>query len=219
MHNGSTKYGSDTWTYRTDAGTAEGFLEGDSKSALRMSARARLKTLSTPLKAELSRQTACRLSVWELFQKARYIAGFAADANEPDLSSIFDKRFVFPRWNGTTYEMAHPAWDTSAPWSKGRFGISEPTGSVCNSIDAEDVLWLVPGVVFAPVGSRAGRGAGFYDRLLARARGVFCGVFFDCQMAEAVPVEPHDCPLHFLASESSIRLTAAGDQFFNGRIR
>lgn len=203
----------------TDGNAAETFPEVNSKSSLRTLARTRLKALTPARKAEYSGRITCRLSQWELFRKARYIAGFAADSNEPDLSSIFDRRFVFPRWNGHAYEMAHPGWDTPAPWQTGRFGLSEPTGSVCEHIDAEDILWLVPGIAFSPDGGRIGRGAGFYDRLLARARGVFCGVLFECQTMEAVPVEPHDCLLHFLASEYSIRSTAAGDKFFNGRIR
>ena len=191
----------------------------EAKKLLRARSRTGLMALSPSMKQEFSRQTARNISGWEIFRRARYIAGFAADPNEPDLRDIFDRRFIFPRWNGNSYEMAHPDWDAPEPWSKGRFGLAEPTGSICSASDSPDVLWLVPGVVFSSDGGRIGRGGGFYDRLLARARGVFCGVFFDCQLTEAVPVEPHDCILHFLASESSIRPTAAGDQFFNGRIR
>ena len=115
--------------------------------------------------------------------------------------------------------MAAPDWEGETPWRKGRFGLLEPTGPVYADSCAEEVLWLVPGVVFAPDGGRIGRGGGFYDRLLARARGIFCGVFFDCQLEEAVPVESHDRLLHFLASESSVRPAAAGCQSLTGRTR
>ena len=189
------------------------------KSDARRRVRSLLKSLSPSRKAELSLAVAAGISAWDKFKSARCIAAFAACGCEPDLRSIFDRRFVFPRWNGSTYEMAAPDWDGETPWRRGRFDLLEPTGPVCADSCAEDVLWLVPGVVFAPDGGRIGRGGGFYDRLLARARGIFCGVFFDCQLAEAVPVESHDRFLHFLASESSVRPAAAGSQSLTGRTR
>ncbi len=189
------------------------------KSDARRRMRSLLKAMPSSLKAELSAAVAAVLSAWDTFQSARCVAAFAADDCEPDLRSIFDRRFIFPRWNGSAYEMAAPDWDGKAPWRRGRFDLLEPTGPVYADSCAEEVLWLVPGVVFAPDGGRIGRGGGFYDRLLARARGIFCGVFFDCQLAEAVPVESHDRFLHFLASESSVRPAAAGRQSLTGRTR
>jgi 5-formyltetrahydrofolate cyclo-ligase len=53
-------------------------------------------------------------------------------------------------------------------------------------------LVLVPGVAFDLRGRRLGRGKGFYDRLLADAGGLKCGVAFDEQIVTEIPVEPHD---------------------------
>jgi 5-formyltetrahydrofolate cyclo-ligase len=53
-------------------------------------------------------------------------------------------------------------------------------------------LVLAPGVAFDLQGHRLGRGKGFYDRLLADVRGVKCGVAFDEQIVDAVPVGPLD---------------------------
>ncbi|MBP9903534.1 MAG: 5-formyltetrahydrofolate cyclo-ligase, partial [Verrucomicrobia bacterium] len=57
-------------------------------------------------------------------------------------------------------------------------------------------LVLVPGVAFDPRGGRLGRGQGYYDRLLAGVRGTKCGVAFDEQIVDAVPVGPLDIRLN-----------------------
>jgi 5-formyltetrahydrofolate cyclo-ligase len=71
-------------------------------------------------------------------------------------------------------------------------------------------LILVPGVAFDLRGYRLGRGKGFYDQLLAAVRGPTCGVGFDEQIVDAVPVEPHDVRLSCLLTPTRwIELQAA----------
>lgn len=74
----------------------------------------------------------------------------------------------------------------------GYYGIREPRASCpLHPINLLDVV-LVPGVAFDLGGRRLGRGAGYYDRLLAGVRGTTCGVAFDEQISGELPVEPHD---------------------------
>ncbi len=74
----------------------------------------------------------------------------------------------------------------------GRYGIREPIpGCAQIPLNRLDFV-LVPGVAFDLHGRRLGRGKGYYDQLLAAVRGKTCGVAFDEQIVEAVPVEPHD---------------------------
>lgn len=74
----------------------------------------------------------------------------------------------------------------------GQFGILEPSPQcVVLDVNLLDLL-LVPGIGFAPAGQRLGRGKGYYDRLLAKAHGVKCGVAFDWQVTASIPTEPHD---------------------------
>ena len=76
--------------------------------------------------------------------------------------------------------------------SVGQFGIFEPT-QVCPRVNLNELdFLLVPGVGFTLAGRRLGRGKGYYDRLLAEARGTKCGVAFDWQVTVDVPAEPHD---------------------------
>lgn len=61
-------------------------------------------------------------------------------------------------------------------------------------IDINDVdLVLVPGVAFDLSGNRMGRGKGFYDRLLAKAKNIYkIGICFDFQLVDYVPTDEFD---------------------------
>jgi 5-formyltetrahydrofolate cyclo-ligase len=61
---------------------------------------------------------------------------------------------------------------------------------------------LVPGVAFDVHGHRLGRGRGFYDRILAQASGIRCGVAYDFQLLEQIPTEAHDALMNFVMTPS-----------------
>ncbi len=71
---------------------------------------------------------------------------------------------------------------------------------------AVDVI-VVPGVAFDRTGARLGRGAGFYDRLLARAPGRRIGVAYECQLVDTIPAEPHDARVDVVATEERLYVT------------
>jgi len=80
----------------------------------------------------------------------------------------------------------------------GKFGVSEPSFE-CEEIPLDHFdLVLVPGVAFDLSGNRLGRGRGFYDRILAKASGIKCGVAYDFQLLEKIPVDPHDAKVNFV---------------------
>lgn len=67
---------------------------------------------------------------------------------------------------------------------------------------------LVPGRAFDRLGNRLGRGQGHYDTLLSAlrpdARAATVGVGFAEQVAESVPVDPHDRPVAWLVTDRGI---------------
>jgi 5-formyltetrahydrofolate cyclo-ligase len=84
----------------------------------------------------------------------------------------------------------------------GKFGVREPAAT-CAEISLEKFdLVLVPGMAFDLSGNRLGRGKGFYDRLLAEASGVKCGVCHDFQLLEKIPAEAHDTQVDFIFTPS-----------------
>jgi 5-formyltetrahydrofolate cyclo-ligase len=75
-----------------------------------------------------------------------------------------------------------------------------PYGALQPGNDAPEVtpaLAFVPLLAFTARGERLGQGGGHYDRWLA-ANGdtIPIGLAWDCQLADGLPCEPHDRPLH-----------------------
>jgi len=85
-------------------------------------------------------------------------------------------------------------------------GIKEPIAGKTIPTDYIDLV-VVPGLGFTPTGHRIGRGMGFYDRFLAQSdfSGLSCGLAFDEQIIDTLPVLAHDMPLGMLVTDQSVR--------------
>ena len=150
-------------------------------------------------RANASEKIRQHLEQQTLWKSARAILFYAPLAEEPDIWALFEdslaagKRVFLPRFHEETghyraVEIKNAAEDLMV----GRFGIREPKAE-CAEISLKQLdLILVPGLGFTLDGRRLGRGKGYYDRLLAEASSVICGVAFDEQIADALPLEAHD---------------------------
>lgn len=76
---------------------------------------------------------------------------------------------------------------------------------------ADNAAELVPDVLFVPLvgfnaeGGRLGQGGGHYDRWLeAHPDALPIGLAWDCQLADDLPREPHDLPLHAVVTPTRI---------------
>ena len=92
-----------------------------------------------------------------------------------------------------------PVRDRGLGFAAGAFGIQEPVG------EAED---LSPDIVVLPMLAadrqlyRLGYGGGYYDRYLARRpQALRIGICYSFQLADRLPAEPHDLPLHILVTD------------------
>ncbi|MCF0234240.1 MAG: 5-formyltetrahydrofolate cyclo-ligase [Thermoguttaceae bacterium] len=93
----------------------------------------------------------------------------------------------------------------------GVFGILEPTPEARRAAerilppDAFDVV-LVPGLAFDGEGRRLGRGAGYYDRFLAKTRpdALKIGIALDEQIIERVPTDVFDVRMDCVATPTRI---------------
>lgn len=127
----------------------------------------------------------------------RTISVFAAMAGEVDLTEIIarhpERRWVWPRVEGDDLHFHHVE-NPGEHLIPSSFGIREPSPELpvfpVEQIDA----FLCPGLAFDPRGGRLGRGRGFYDRLLAKARkdALKMGVCFPWQMVPETFPEAHD---------------------------
>jgi 5-formyltetrahydrofolate cyclo-ligase len=139
----------------------------------------------------------------------RIIATFAALPDEVDLAALIekfpDRCWVFPRVAGddlTLHVVHHPASELVT----GAFGILEPAVGLAEiAVDRIDAFFC-PGLAFDLDGGRLGRGRGFYDRMLVRARpdSLKIGVCFNCQMVSDTFSEPHDVRMNVVVSEQQV---------------
>ncbi len=177
----------------------------EAKALLRKQIHGALKKIPAAARTTLSAQLRDRLMEQAVWKNARAVLFFAPLPDELDLWPLLaealaaGKIAALPRYHpaGKNYAAGRVQnlRDEIAP---GEFGIREPAAR-CPEIPLSGLdLILVPGVAFDWHGRRLGRGKGFYDRLLAGTRGVKCGIAFDEQMVNDVPVGPADVRLDFI---------------------
>jgi 5-formyltetrahydrofolate cyclo-ligase len=185
----------------------------DSKTELRAKIRARLEKISPAVRAVESVDLCARLKLQ--MQSARTILFFAPLPDELDVWPLLEeflaagKIIALPFFDaGKTTYGARQIKNAATETITGKFGVREPASS-CAEIPLNRFdLVLVPGMAFDLRGNRLGRGQGFYDRLLAEASGVKCGVGYDFQLLENIPSEPHDAKMNFVFTPSRCVKTA-----------
>ena len=126
----------------------------------------------------------------------RTVALFSPLKGEVDVTPIMargDRVWVFPKVSGNTLTL-HRVTDAARDLVPGAFGIREPRDGAPVLEAAEVDLFLCPGLGFDTHGGRIGRGKGFYDGLLAKARpdALRIGVCFGHQLVDGVVMEDHD---------------------------
>lgn len=90
-----------------------------------------------------------------------------------------------------------------------RYGFSQPSATA-PAVDLASIdSVLVPGLVFSRRGDRIGRGAGYYDGLLARLdpRVETIGVAPEAVVVDQLPHEDHDRRVGWIASERGVERT------------
>jgi len=121
------------------------------------------------------------------------------------------KKVFYPKLTGNalpSFARLHSEVDLIA----GRYGIPEPTGEDHWTKQAgENLLVLVPGLVFDGRGYRLGRGSGWYDRALQWLgdRAVGIGLAYDFQVVDRLPEQAWDRRVHHVITES--RVICCGD--------
>jgi 5-formyltetrahydrofolate cyclo-ligase len=179
------------------------------KSALRKEIRARIKSITPEQRAAASAQACALLEQQPVWKRAQLIFFYAPLPEEMDIWPLLGdclaagKTVALPRFDAATQRyVACQISDVARDLSDGQFGIREPGGH-CIAVPPNRLdLVLVPGVAFDRHGRRLGRGKGFYDQLLTSVRGTTCGVAFDEQIVETIPVEPHDVSLNCILTPS-----------------
>jgi 5-formyltetrahydrofolate cyclo-ligase len=172
------------------------------KAALRQRVRGALGNLSPADRLAGSVQACARLREEPVWREATWVLIYSPLPDELDVLPLLreallaGKKVALPRFDavGNSY-LACQVLNLNEDLRTGHYGIREPHDN-CPVVQLNRLDFvLVPGVAFAMDGRRLGRGKGIYDRLLISVRGSKCGVGFDEQIVDDLPVEPHDIRL------------------------
>ena len=151
--------------------------------------------------ASESKLACARLTELSQFKDANTILAYMALRRECDPADIVESAHklgiavAFPLCiSGNRIQICVPH-DKSA-FRTGAYGITEPDPNRSAILSPNDPdLIIVPGLGFDAQCRRLGRGAGYYDRLLAESRAFKVGLCFDEQIFDSVCTEEHDVRL------------------------
>ncbi len=182
-------------------------FSNNSKSDLRTQIREHLKNISLAVRTVESMDLCARLE--PQLRSAHTILFYAPLADELDVWPLLEKLLkasavcALPAFEeATRFYSARRVKNLETDIFTGKFGVSEPLEN-CEAIPLDRFdLVLVPGVAFDLAGNRLGRGKGFYDRILAHASGIKCGIGYNFQVLESIPTEAHDARVDFIFTPS-----------------
>ena len=176
--------------------------EGSDKAAWRRWARRRRAELDfTAIGDEVRRA----LARWG--ELAGTVLLYAPLPDEIDLLPLIDEhpscRFVMTRTPERGGLTVHPV---SESMERHRLGYLQPTADAGEIAPAEIDVFLLPGLAFDRRGARLGRGAGYFDELLASARATArrVGTAPEALIVDRLPVAEHDRSMTHLASEQGV---------------
>ncbi|TAN06212.1 MAG: 5-formyltetrahydrofolate cyclo-ligase [Rhodanobacteraceae bacterium] len=156
------------------------------------------------------------------FMTDRNVAGYWAIRGELPLNLAVaslarrDQHYFLPVL-GESRQLHFAEYATGAPVVHNRFGIPEPDVPANQCLPPQDMdVILLPLLAFDRHGHRLGTGGGWYDTNLAFLRDaqrpaspLLVGIGYAFQQVEAIPTEPWDVPLDYLATDEG--LLACGD--------
>jgi 5-formyltetrahydrofolate cyclo-ligase len=184
------------------------------KPELRRVMRARLREVGPAQAAEWSRRACERVAELPEFAAAGHVMAYVSFATELQTAHLCEtivrlgKRLYVPRVRDAMTMEACP-WDGDpATLIAGFQTVPEPRPEALAVDPARVDLIIVPGLAFDESCMRLGRGRGYYDRFLSdpRVRAKTCGLAYECQVADALPADPHDKPVDLLVTEARVRV-------------
>lgn len=174
-----------------------------------------------PASTVASDSDAIRRSVLEMMElrNARTVLLYAATRREVRTETLIDDLFqqgktvALPRiTDHGTRKMEAVVVRSRADLIPGLHGIPTPVGH--ETLPPPIDVTIMPGLAFSPItGARLGMGGGYYDRLITTdAEFPFrVGLAFDQQLADWLPTEPHDRPVHAVVTPTATHRVTSRD--------
>ncbi len=180
------------------------------KSMMRKKLRQTLLGMGRAKRRAKSSRVVNRLLKLPEYQKAEKILGYASFGTEVDTlpllrRAVREKKEVFlPRLSGKSIRIFRVR-DLRRDLKTGAFGILEPVRSSRQGKPSELDMILVPGLGFDRKGNRLGRGLGYFDRFLKKAkRARKAALAFGEQIVKKIPCEAHDVRVDLIVTDRGI---------------
>jgi len=190
----------------------KGVVQDMDKEKLRTELRKRLLKMTAVQRAEKSRLACENLISTPEFQSATTIMMYMPLPYELDICEAILKAWQMKKTVAVpkiSWEQRHmiPVEITSLEtgFSTEVLGLRNPVNG--RPVPFEDIdLVVTPALGYDRKGNRLGRGGSYYDRFLAndRLKAVRCGMGFDEQVIDQIPVAEHDEPIDFLVTDKEV---------------
>ena len=149
------------------------------------------------------------------YTQARTVLCYVSFRSEVSTHAFFarmwadGKRVIVPYCQAQHLELF--CFSSFSDLAPGTLGILEPKPEVRGQdhrrakVQELDLL-VIPGLAFDRQGGRLGYGKGYFDRLLLGARpdALLAAVAFECQLFDAVPMQPYDVRVDAVVTETNI---------------
>lgn len=184
----------------------------ETRNALRRMAQSRRRALTSQTWLCWSRLIQAKAIERPQYLAAASVALYSPVDNEVDTRTIMKhalgsrKKVYYPRLSGTVvpvFARVHSEDDFIC----GPHGVPEPVGDIrLTGADFENLVVIVPGLVFDRRGYRLGRGGGWYDRALALLGERVCslGLAYEFQIMDRLPQRSWDQKVDYVITESRL---------------
>jgi 5-formyltetrahydrofolate cyclo-ligase len=160
----------------------------------------------------ISAQVVGSLRQWIKPDNYQTVLVFLPLPEEVNLNALIEgdseTRFVTTRTPERDRELS--VHELGGPLEVHRLGFLQPHASARRVSPDEVDIALLPGLAFDLFGTRLGRGAGYFDRLLRSTRpgSTLVGIVPAALVVDRLPAEAHDMPVGYLATEEGVIETA-----------
>ena len=182
------------------------------KEKLRADLRKRLMSMTDGERNEKSRQACQRLISTPEFQNATTVMMYLPLPHELDVCEA-----ILSAWQmGKTVAVPKISWEQRhmipVEITSLETGFSTEAGGLRNPVTGVPVLFedidlvVTPGLGFDRKGNRLGRGGSYYDNFFAneRLKALRCGMAFDEQVLDDIPVTAKDQPVDLLVTDKEV---------------
>jgi 5-formyltetrahydrofolate cyclo-ligase len=193
------------------------------KYSLRKSILARLKALPSAEREERSRRAIESLLAAPEYRAAGTVMAYVSFGSEFPADAFVraclrdGKTLGLPRAHAADHSMSvHAVSNLDSDLEGNALGFQQPLSNRPEIPIEQLGLVLTPGIAYDAKGNRLGRGAGYYDRFLARLealkpRPVICALAFECQIVDAIISAAHDRVLDMIVTEDRIMRVTHGN--------